>query len=271
MAKKDLFNKPFDDGTLDKLEIFEDYFKEWLPVFLARPQPIWNEIQIFDLFGGEGKDNSGILGSPLRILKILNDNEELIIKSRVKIRVIINEFDKEKYELLVPNLESIVNRSLYELVYYNQDFTMVFDSYYNSMKQTANFLFLDQNGIKQITENIFSKLIGLQITDFLFFISSSYIKRFGEVEEFKKYLKITKQELEDKSYYHIHRIVLNYYRTLIPNDKKYFLAPFSIKKAAGIYGLIFGSNHTYGMEKFLSVCWKHDALTGEVEAVSFWR
>jgi three-Cys-motif partner protein len=263
MAKKDLFKKPFDEGTIDKLEIFEDYFKEWLPVFLARPQPIWNEIQIFDLFGGEGKDITGILGSPLRILKILNHNEELIIKSGVKIRVIISEYDKEKYDLLVPGLESIVNRSLYELVYYNKDFALVFDLYYNSMKKTANFLFLDQSGIKQITENIFSKLIDLQITDFLFFISSSFIKRFGEVEEFKRYLKITKQELEDKSYYHIHRIVLNYYRSLIPSDKKYFLAPFSIRKTSGIYGLIFGSNHTYGMEKFLSVCWKHDALTGE--------
>jgi hypothetical protein len=27
--------------------------------------------------------------------------------------------------------------------------------------------------------------------------------------------------------------------------------------------LIFGSNHIYGLEKFLNVCWKHDKLTGE--------
>jgi three-Cys-motif partner protein len=95
MPKKDLFNKPFDDGTIDKLEIFQDYFKEWLPVFLARPEPIWNQIQIFDLFAGEGKDVNGVFGSPLRILTILNDNEDLIKKSGVKIRVIINEFEKE--------------------------------------------------------------------------------------------------------------------------------------------------------------------------------
>jgi hypothetical protein len=83
------------------------------------------------------------------------------------------------------------------------------------------------------------------------------------VEGFNKYLKITKQDLKDKSYYHIHRIVLNYYRKLIPSNKKYLLAPFSIKKPAGVYGLIFGSNHSYGLEKFLNVCWKHDRLTGE--------
>ena len=49
----------------------------------------------------------------------------------------------------------------------------------------------------------------------------------------------------------------------IPIGKEYFLAPFSIKKPSGIYGLIFGTNHTLGIEKFLRVCWKHDKLTGE--------
>ena len=44
MARKDLFRKPFDEGTIDKLEIFEDYFKEWLPVFISRKEIIWNKI-----------------------------------------------------------------------------------------------------------------------------------------------------------------------------------------------------------------------------------
>ncbi|HYF32017.1 MAG TPA: three-Cys-motif partner protein TcmP [Chitinophagaceae bacterium] len=261
MAIVDLFGKPFDDGTLDKLQIFEDYFKEWLPVFIARDNPIWKEIQIFDLFGGRGKDVNGVYGSPLRILSILNANRELIRKNKVKVRVVVNEYRPDNYNELVGNIVSIWDKSLYDVEHYNEDFNVIFDRYYNSMAQTANFLFLDQSGIKQITEDIFAKLIKLKKTDFLFFISSSYIKRFAEVEEFKKYLRITKQDLEGKHYYHIHRIVLNYYRSLITKD--YFLAPFSIKKPAGIYGLIFGSNHTYGMEKFLSVCWKHDKITGE--------
>lgn len=263
MAAKDLFQKPFDDGTIDKLQIFEDYFKEWLPVFISRQEIIWHEIQIFDFFAGEGTDVNGTFGSPMRILSILNRNKELILKSGVKIKVVINEFDKEKYKSLEQNLNSVTDNSIYILKTSNSDFVQVFNEYFDSMKKTANFLFLDQNGIKQITEEIFSKLIALKQTDFLFFISSSYIKRFSEVEEFRKYLNITKQDLEGKSYYHIHRVVLEYYRSKIPSDKKYFLAPFSIKKPSGIYGLIFGTNHTLGIEKFLNVCWKHDKLTGE--------
>ncbi|HLZ16967.1 MAG TPA: three-Cys-motif partner protein TcmP [Cyclobacteriaceae bacterium] len=263
MSKQDLFRKPFDEGTTVKLKIFEDYFKEWLPVFIAKPNPIWKEIQIFDFFAGEGKDINDVPGSPLRILAIINDNRDHILKNGVKVNVIFNEFERPKYELLVRNAQSIVDRNICELNCYNEDFSEIFSRCYESMKATANFLFLDQNGIKQITEDIFSKLIQLKQTDLLFFISSSYIKRFAESEEFSKYLKITKQELKGKSYYHIHRIILNYYRNLVPSNKTYFLAPFSIKKPSGIYGLIFGTNHLYGLEKFLTVCWKHDGLTGE--------
>ncbi len=260
---RNLFRKPFDEGTRDKLKIFEDYLKEWLPVFVARKEIIWEEIKIFDLFAGEGFDINNTPGSPALIIKALKDNEELIVKSKVKIKVIINEYDKDKFEILQKNLETIADKSIYSIEYYNDDFINVFNLYFDSMKNSANFLFLDQNGIKQITEDVFERLINLKQTDFIFFISSSYIKRFSELEGFKKYLKISKQDLEDKSYYHIHRIVLNYYRSKIPKSKSYFLAPFSIKKPTGIYGLIFGTNHTLGIEKFLHVCWKHDKLTGE--------
>jgi three-Cys-motif partner protein len=146
-------------------------------------------------------------GSPMRILLNLNDNQENIIKNKIKVQVIINEFEKDKFDLLSQNLNSIWNENVCELKIHNEDFTKIFNNYYDSMKASANFLFLDQNGIKQITEKIFSRLIGLKQTDFLFFISSSYMKRFAEVEEFKRYLNISKLELEGKSYCHIHRIV----------------------------------------------------------------
>lgn len=70
------------------------------------------------MFAGEGTDINGILGRPTRILTILNKNEDLIVKSKVKIRVIVNEYEKEKYDLLVQNLESIENKSLYSVEYY---------------------------------------------------------------------------------------------------------------------------------------------------------
>jgi three-Cys-motif partner protein len=263
MPSKSLYSEPFDDGTLFKLKILKDYFKEWLPVFVASNNPIWNKIQIFDLFAGAGKDISGVSGSPLILIDELNKWKTSIQNNNLSVRLIINEYEKKYYEQLVINIKELKDGNSYEVKSINEDFKIVFDEYYESMKVSANFLFLDQNGIKQITENVFKEIIDLKQTDFLFFISSSFIKRFGDSESFQKYLKITKQDFHNKSYYHIHRIVLDYYRSLTPKSSKYYIAPFSIKKPAGIYGLIFGTNHIYGLEKFLNVCWKHDKLTGE--------
>ena len=49
----DLHRHPFDEGTITKLEIFEAYTKEWLPVFVMSP---YQHICIFDLFAGTGRD-----------------------------------------------------------------------------------------------------------------------------------------------------------------------------------------------------------------------
>lgn len=49
---------------------------------------------------------------------------------------------------------------------------------------------------------------------------------------------------------------------MLPEGKRYYLAPFSIKKGSNIYGLIFGSAHPLGMDKFLSVAWEKDGLNG---------
>jgi len=66
MASDDFHDRPFDEGTLTKLQIFELYTREWLPVFLARPRPDGRraEIHIFDFFAGPGADSRGRTGKP---------------------------------------------------------------------------------------------------------------------------------------------------------------------------------------------------------------
>ena len=62
---------------------------------------------------------------------------------------------------------------------------------------------------------------------------------------------------------HIHREICNHYREKIPKDKQYFLGHFSLKRGPNVYGLIFGTGHLLGMEKFVRACWKKDSLRGE--------
>lgn len=44
--QKDLHEKPFDEGTLKKLDIFEAYTKQWLPTFIMNNYE--SDIYIFD-------------------------------------------------------------------------------------------------------------------------------------------------------------------------------------------------------------------------------
>ena len=261
MAGKNLFRKPFDEGTLIKLKVYRDYLKEWLPVFIVRKETIWKTVQIFDFFSGPGSDSNGEPGSPLIALEIVQSLEDKIREKQIRVIVHFNEINEEKYHLLVETLKEYNGE--YLIKPYNQDFKSLFDECYNSMKTSANFLFLDQNGIKEITEDLFNKIVQLKQTDFLFFISSSYFKRFAKTPEFRKYFPFDQEEVDQTDYYHIHRKVLQHYKSLLPELKKYYLAPFSIKKGPNIYGLIFGTNHTLGLEKFLSVAWKNDKIRGE--------
>jgi hypothetical protein len=60
-----------------------------------------------------------------------------------------------------------------------------------------------------------------------------------------------------------HRLIADYFQKLIPGGKEYYIHHFTIKKGPNYWGLIFGTNHTLGMEKFLRVCWKEDVYSGE--------
>jgi hypothetical protein len=115
---------------------------------------------------------------------------------------------------------------------------------------------LDQFGVSQVTSDIFRKLTSFPCTDFLFFISSSTLQRFREHPAIKQ--KITRSA----DFNQVHQAALAYYHSLLPKHARYYLAPFSIKKGSNIYGVIFGSAHPLGMDKFLNVAWNQDRLNG---------
>jgi hypothetical protein len=128
----------------------------------------------------------------------------------------------------------------------------------------AKLVILDQSGIKQITHDTFKELIHFPALDFMFFISSSTLKRFISVEEVRQYFPdMSAEEIDGIPATDIHRFVCQYYQKLVPSDKEYYVAPFSIKKGSNIYGIIFGSSKLRGLEKFLKVCWGKDSISGE--------
>jgi three-Cys-motif partner protein len=263
---KDINIKPYDEATLTKLEIFEQYLVAWLPVFIQTPHT--HEVMICDFFAGSGQDPEGVPGSPLRILRTIEKYRDQILDKDITISIALNEASPGKSDKLQTAAKGCFNQNSWgqkvSVSCHNEEFQNLFRRQYEQLKQQPNLLFIDQYGVKEVTDEIFQMLVGLEKTDFLFFISSSAMRRFAKTPEFKiHFLDIDSAKIANAKYEDIHRIMLEYYEGKIPEGNKTKLYPFTLKKGAHIYGLVFGSKHPLGVEKFLDLAWNRNKINGE--------
>ena len=271
---KDINNEAFDEATKQKLEIFGDSFKEWFPVFLY---DIYTDgIVVFDFFAGSGTDKNGVHGSPLTLLDNSkgDSNSYCKVAKDKKIHFIFNEVKENKSKALDDNVKKYIcdceeknqcGKCVYSYEVRQEEFKKLFDSkeVQNILnnKKIGKFILLDQYGFKEINNEVFIQLTKYPKTDFIFFISSSNIKRFKEHESVKKYLATENLNFDDSKPKECHRVIAKYFKQLA--DQEYYVHHFTIRKGANYWGLIFCSAHTFGMEKFLKTCWKHDISSGE--------
>lgn len=282
MTKKDINKSEFTEETKLKLDLFRECYREWFPVFVHNPYI--QRIYVYDMFAGSGKDMVGNPGSPIILFQESRGDKKqhckaLLKNDALKVSFAFNEYEPLKKEELEANVskefelcksECSESRCPFEgSFYYGQnDFSTLINSSENfnqilSNKSCAKFILLDQYGFKQINDDVFLKLVNSPNTDFIFFIASSFIKRFNEMPAVTAYFADHKISYDDSKPKECHRVITDYFRNLIPAEKEYYLHSFTIKKGTNYYGLIFGTNHSLGMEKFVKVCWKHDNQAGE--------
>jgi three-Cys-motif partner protein len=262
MAADRFHDKAFDEGTLTKLEIFQMYTREWLPVFLSPPDPTWKRLEVFDFFAGPGADVEGVFGSPLRTLDELQAAKRLRFQGWPKVRIAAHFFDSDRAkvdQLRVRAAGPLADLSDVSVEIEPWNFDRAFESARPTLQRrdTAKLVFIDQFGVDVVSDDIFRELVSFPTCDVLFFISSSTLYRFRDHPAIKQKIQ------RPNDHYHVHRAVADYYHGLLPKSSPYFLGHFSIKKGANVYGLIFGSRHPKGMAKFLNVAWKTDAMNGE--------
>ncbi|HXT68647.1 MAG TPA: three-Cys-motif partner protein TcmP [Vicinamibacterales bacterium] len=262
MSSAGFHDKPFDEGTLTKLDIFELYTREWLPVFLAKADSRWAEIHIYDFFSGPGADSKGRPGSPLRLVRQLNTAARRYKGwASVATHLHLSDADPEATLRLKENLGTATVPEGVNLDVRAAEFSVALSDASKVLKRpnVAKLILIDQFGVGQVADDRFQSLVDYPSCDFLFFISSSILNRFHDHPAIKQKI------LRPNDHYHVHRAVLDYYRSLVPASLTYFLAPFSIKKGSNVYGIVFGSSSPLGIEKFLQVAWKKDELNGEAD------
>lgn len=260
-VRMDFHRKPFDDATSAKLALFADYTRAWLPVFLHRPG---ERLTIADLFAGPGRDLAGADGSPLVILREIRKYTGLIRSSGVRVHFQLNERAPRKARVLREVMEAQqIPGDLCTWDVTSHDFSIAFESLLPRLNSSSNLIFLDQQGMKFISDRTFKCLVGLPTTDFMFFIASSSLRRFADQPSFARYVNIPKGRITARAFDDTHRAVTEHYRGLLEDSSSWHLAPFSMKKGSNLYGVIFGTSHYLGLEKFLRVCWSIDSERGE--------
>lgn len=259
-------DEPFDEGTLTKLELFERYAEAWLPVFVARHEIIWPEVHIYDFFAGSGADSVGVDGSPLRLLRAIRSQRQHIGRPGLKVSLHLSDSHAGKVEELKRKIGSSNVEALpVQIDIQRADFATRFAATQPDMakKASANLLIIDQFGVKEVPDDTFAQIIGLDTTDVLFFVSSATFRRFGNVPEVARLTLPDYQRPSD--HYRAHLAVAEAYRKLVPAGKRYYVASFSIRKGSNVYGVIFGSGHPLGMDKFLEVAWDKNKVSGDAD------
>lgn len=257
MAKVIHHEVPFDEGTKTKLFIYEKYLQAWLQVFIHAPAFHGSTLQFFDFFSGPGTDVEGTRGSPLILMDELRVQEEKIKGANNHVRVYFNDIDEEKIKTLE---DTCIQMSYpWNPIFSCRDFFQAFDSELGRIGLGPSLVFMDQFGVKHVTESVFRSLASCPLTDILFFIASDHKRRFGDL--LSPELNISEEEIANTPRHEIHRLIASRYRRWAPEG--YHVGHFSIMKGGRIYGLVFGCQHWRGMEKFINIAWKLDPECGD--------
>jgi three-Cys-motif partner protein len=262
MTRSGFHKKEFPESTRTKLELFRGYLEAWLPVFLNCPD-LFSTIQVYDFFAGPGTDAEGNDGSPLIAIKeieaALEANKERL-SPKLRIRLVLNDSDKQKAD----RLREVIGQRRFKhtdvsVEVYDAPFADLFALEIPKMKPkgTANLIFIDQFGISEITKAIFEKMASLPATDVLFFTSSAIVNRMKVHPSIQSHIpSLSAEELDMMNGKNVHRILSRSYRNWLPSGYVYYLGDFSLKHKSNVYGLVFGSRHILGIQKFLGVAWK---------------
>jgi hypothetical protein len=164
----------------------------------------------------------------------------------------------EEYLKINPELEGLI-----DVNYLNEDFEALFPKLYPLINKYPSLVYLDQNGVKFLSDKYLLELEKTKKTDFLYFLASSTLWRFGDLEEIREHLQIDIASAKKDPYQFIHRNIIEQLRKKLPATSSLKLYPFSLKKGPNIYGIIFGASHPRAVDKFLSIAWKRNQINGQ--------
>jgi three-Cys-motif partner protein len=250
------------DHSKAKIELLKKYLEKYLNIIAN--DGFTKKIDIYDLFCGEGIYENKGEGSPIIILKVLNELHQINkgkIRNIPKINLWFNDNKDEKIEKLKKIIldNNLHNNTYGELHFRNKDYKEIVNSlakYISSDKTKKAFIFIDPYGYKEIRASEIKNLLISKKSEVLLFLPTQFMYRFDEKGTPQALIDIL-EELVDLKQWKVSSSVYEFIDQFKEALKKYlgtefFVDTFSIEKdEATVFCLFFFSGHIRGFEKML--------------------
>lgn len=272
MSKKDA-KKNLLSHSKAKVRLLGEYLNRYLNVICN--DGFTERIEVHDLFCGQGIYEDGGEGSPLIILKAINDlNENNVAKLKKipKIDTFFNDINKNNVQKLKKSIEknTFHNEKYGSISFTVEDYAVKVDELVarlNTFKNKKAFIFIDPYEYKHIKISQIQRLLANKKTEVLLWLPTQHMYRF-EKNATPKVLKDFIEELVPDEEWPNSQHVWQFLTTLRDRFQQalgddYYVDNFKIEKDKNtVYSLFFFTSHIRGFEKMLEAKWEIDTEFG---------
>lgn len=261
--------KPYEHSDI-KVKLLQLYLERYVNI-LSLSKHV-QEVDVYDVFCGEGIYENEKEGSPLIILKILRElkAKDRIFGKGVQFNTFFNDFDTSKIEKLSSHVEGskLHDSEIGKLQYFNEDYNLLKPRLMNNSlsKSKKTFIFIDPYGYKEINLTDISLMLADRNTEILLFLPAHFMYRFENNAPTCLYDFLTEvfqddsQQRSMSGIEFIHKLRDGFGHKL---QGKHYVDSFIISRDKNqFFALFFFTSHIYGFEKFLEAKWKIDEEEG---------
>lgn len=272
MSKKNVKTNLLEHSEI-KVRLLGEYLKRYLSVIANLNYN--QKIKIYDLFCGNGRYDDGGEGSPLIIVRTIDElYKSGVIKGQFpKIDCYFNDLDKDRVVNVQKEIESLsLDKNAFGKIEYStndyQEEIKKLVALLPSIKNEKVFIFIDPYEYRHIKMNDIKSLMLNKNAEVLLWLPTQQMYRFhqnGTPESLKDFIDELlpyTQWKESSSPWEFVEQLKEAFRDYMGND--YFVDKFTIQKdPRTVFCMYFFSSHIRGFEKMLEAKWEIDNEQGK--------
>lgn len=254
-----------------KVKLLGDYLYKYLSIIAN--DKYTNYIRLFDLFCGQGKYENEGDGSPLVILRKLNEFYQSENNKMPTIDCYFNDFSIDKIEILKSAIsnDNCYENSLGKTRFFSDDYLEIIEtlpSQLPKLKGEKSFLFIDPYGYREIKASHIKSLMQHKNAEILLWLPTQHMYRFSEngtpesLHAFIEELTLYNEWKPTDNVWKFINQIKNGFRDHLGDE--FYVDTFTIQKdPQTVFCLFFFTSHIKGYEKMLETKWNIDTEYGK--------